>query len=365
MKIAFLGDALDIQYAGIHIYVKEILRAITQLDSPHEWFVLRSQEGGEYKGVQEIISPIRPLPMYQKMRFFTSIPQKMRQHKMDVVIEPAHFGPFNLPKSTKRVTVIHDITPVLFPEYHPRASSFFHKLLLPIITKNADAIITNSQHTQKDLMEHYPKAKDKSSVVYLGKEAQFQPTQDASILKKYGIQQPYIFFVGTLEPRKNLSVLVKAYEAFRQTSNQNIQLVLAGKKGWKIEDLLSTIEASSYKDDIVLTNYVERSELPTLYSMAEVFVYPSLYEGFGLPVLEAMACGTAVITSNVSSLPEVGGEAALYFDPKDINELSAKMKELLNNKSILKEREQLCLKQAAQFSWKKAAQETLNIIENL
>lgn len=370
MKIAFLADALDLQYAGIHIYLREILKAISRQiinkETEHEIFVVRPEAKGDLPGITEIVDPLYSfVPLHQKIRFFTSIPYLMRKHKMDLVVEPCHFGPFNLPASIKRVTVIHDITPVLFPEYHVASSHYFHRMFLPGIVKNANGIIVNSSYTGQDLQKHYPKAEGKIKSILLGKDEQFVRANDPKVLVKYKIDQPYFLFVGTLEPRKNLLTLLAAFEKFKRSSQLPHQLVLVGKEGWKLDAFHEKLSASDFKEDVKLTSYVEREELPVLYSMAEAFVYPSFYEGFGLPVLEAMACGTAVLTSNVSSLPEVAGEAALYFDPLDSDKIA---EQLFLIASDLNEKEKLGkagLARAKQFNWDKAAKETMVYLESI
>ena len=367
MKIAFLGDALDLQYAGIHIYTREIIKAVTELDSKNEYFVVRPEKAAfKITGAKELYAPINSkIPLHQKIRSFTSIPSLMKKNDIDVVIEPAHFGPFLLPSKTKRVTVIHDITPVLFPAYHNSASHYVHKLFLPRITKNADLIIANSEHTKKDLEEHYPNAKGKTEVVYLGKEPQFVPVVNPLVLEKYKIAAPYLLFVGTLEPRKNLVMLVNAFGKLKNSIATPLQLVLAGKMGWDSEELKSAIANSSHKSDIIVTGYVERSELPALYSMAKIFVYPSFYEGFGLPVLEAMSCGTPVVSSNTSSLPEVGGKAALYFAPEDVNALIVHLENLLKDEELYNKHKQLATEESEKFSWEKAGKEMIALLVGL
>ncbi len=366
MRIAFIADALDLQYAGIHIYTREILRALAALNTEHELIIVRAKEGELIPNTEEIIVPIKAgIPMHQRMRLFTSIPSALIKAKVDIVVEPSHFGPFNLPKVIKRVTILHDLTPFLSPDFHVWSSRIFHRLLMPGVFRRADHIITVSEHTRKDLITRFPFATSKSTSILLGRDKKFMPTEDIKVLNKYGIRAPYLLYVGTLEPRKNLSVLLEAYHAFRQMSEHQHQLVLVGKKGWKIAPLMAAIAASPYRDDIILTGYAERSELPALYSLAEVFVYPSLYEGFGLPVLEAMSCAAPVITTNVSSLPEVGGDAALYFQPEQPKELTTLLLKLCGNNTLLDEHSRLSLKQAQGFSWEKAAREMISLLSSL
>jgi len=240
---------------------------------------------------------------------------------------------------------------ILFPDYHVLSSRILHRYLLPRVLRRADHVLTVSEHTRRDMVVRFPFTEKKSTAVLLGRDEAFVPKNDKSVLEKYDIRQPYFLYVGTLEPRKNLNVLVEAYNTFRQKSGLNYQLVLVGKKGWKIDDLLKKIQQSPYQKDIILTGYVAREELPVLYTMSEVFVYPSLYEGFGLPVLEAMSCGARVITSQVSSLPEVGGDAAIYFDPNSAEQLANLMLQLSFDASLLKILSKKSFAQAQRFSW--------------
>lgn len=366
MRIAILGDALDLQYAGVHVYLRGLLNALAEADRENEYLLVRPRPGGDFENMRELIVPIRPgIPGHQYLRALTAMPRRLAGEGVDVVVEPAHFGPFRLPERVKRVTVIHDLTPVLFPQFHPIQSSVVHKIVLPGILKRADGIVANSRHTQSDIEKFYPVSKGKISVVLPGREAIFRPVQEAVVLKKYGIRQPYLLCVGTLEPRKNLTALLEAYEQFRRATGQAVQLVLAGKDGWKNGPFFEALRRSPFRSDIVLTGYTERSELPVLCSMARLFVYPSLYEGFGLPALEAMACGAPVLLSNASSLPEVGGDAAGYFDPGDVDGLSKKLAELLGDERKLQKMSELSLAQAEKFNWRRSAEAFVSLMKKL
>lgn len=356
MRIAFIADALDDQYAGIHIYTLEILNALAKLDTQNNYIAVRSKLGTAlHPDIEQIILPVLSIPGYSAYRLLVKIPQALVKAKADIVIEPRHFGPFNLPKHIRRMTVIHDLTPILFPEMHQRFSRTLQRWFLPSILRRADHVITNSFYTQQDVEQYYPITKGKITAIQLGKDSIFKPTKNDLILKKYKIKKPYFLSVGTIEPRKNLSTLLSAFEVFKQQTNNNYQLVLTGKSGWKNADLMAAIEQSAFSEDIILTGYVAWEELPVLYSAAEVFIYPSLYEGFGLPVLEAMACGTVVLVSEVSSLPEVGGAAAHYFPPTSVDALCEKMIELSQNQDLRDRSAALSLAQAEKFSWERAA----------
>jgi len=365
MRIAFLADPLDRQYGGIHIYTKELLLALSKLDKKNQYLIIRSKPGGAFEGMEELVVPYRNFPGYRVWRLLVELPRLIAKRDIDLVIEPAHFGPLNLHKRIKRVTVIHDLTMFLFPADHLFVSRFLQHLLLPRILKRTDHIITNSENTSKDLNQFLPFTKNKTTSILLGKNQRFQPNENKNILMKHKISPCYLLHIGTLEPRKNLITLIKAFNKFKKASPKPHQLVLVGQKGWKSKGIFDTIEQSEFKNDILQLGYVAKEDLPTLYSMATVFVYPSKYEGFGLPVLEAMACGTPVITSNTSSLPEVGGKAAKYVAPDSIEALSEKLIELCADENLRAKMSKEGLKQAALFSWKKTAQETITVFEKI
>jgi glycosyltransferase involved in cell wall biosynthesis len=366
MRIAFLADSLDLQYGGIQVYTKELLMALSSIDKKNEYIIIRNKKTGDFKNCEEIAVPYSTYPGYRAWRLFHQLPKIAHQNNVDIVVEPAHFGPFNLSPSIKRVTVIHDLTMFLFPKDHVFASQFLQRKFLPFILRKTDHIITNSKNTALDLCRFFPFSKDKTTPILLGKSNQFTPQKEsAAILAKYKITRPFLLCTATLEPRKNIPLLIQAFDDFKSKTGLPYQLVLVGKTGWKAEPIFKAIEQSPYKQDIIRLGYVEKQDLPMLYSAAKVFIYPSKYEGFGLPVLEAMACGTAVITTKISSLPEVGGKAAKYFSPGSKEELLQKMIALCSNTELLKNCQEKSLVQARLFSWEKTAKETIQVFEKL
>ena len=182
---------------------------------------------------------------------------------------------------------------------------------------------------------------------------------------KYKIKKPYILFIGTLEPRKNVQMLIQAFNNLKKEHNLPHQLVLVGGNGWMCDDILKEIESSDYKNDIIRPGYVADADLPAFINGADVFVYPSFYEGFGLPILEAMQCGTSVITSHVSSMPEVGGKACLYIDPNDKTELSEQIYKVVSDVSLQKDLSEKGIEQSKNFSWEKCARETLKVYQKV
>lgn len=364
MRIGILGDALDRQYAGIHYFTKNLIESLIKIDKENEYFLFRVKPGKKMMNCTEIIVPSYSwLPGYQSARLLFIIPSKVKALELDIVIEPAHFGPFNLPSHVKRITVIHDLTPILYRQWHTFNGWFLQKLFLPGIITKADLIITNSEYTKSDIVKHL--SKDPQLVVpsHLGISNIFKPTIDPDILGKYGIYKDYILYQGTLEPRKNLINLISAFEIYRRSHpERKEQLILSGKKGWKIKELIGKKYSSEFNEDIILLGYIERKDMPAVFSSATVFAYPSLYEGFGLPVLEAMACGTPIITSNTSSLPEVAGNNAIYFDPDDTQAMADA---LYNAQAISNEKRKEQIKYAQSFTWDKTASGVIEAMNHL
>lgn len=353
MKIAILAGPLDNQSAGVHTYTKGLVGALLQYDRENEYVLIREKKGSDLPSkVQQVVIPnLRFLPLFASLRLFVIIPLVIRRLGVDAVVEPAHFGPFNLPRHIRRITVIHDLTPLLFPHFHRWHSQMLQRLMLRRILKKTHLILAVSQHTYSDLARLFPFTKPKTVVLPPGCDSFFRPDPSKAVLKKWRIDAPYFLFVGTIEPRKNLILLLQAYHRFREQNKERILLVFAGGKGWKYRPFYDELAQHPYRKDIHLAGYVDKQDLPALYTHALALVYPSLYEGFGLPVLEAMACGAVVICSNQSSLPEVGGAAALYFDPEDGAGLLSHMQAIVQDESPANKKKALSLQQAATFSW--------------
>lgn len=351
MKIAIIADPLDNQRAGVHVYVRELVKAIIANPGPHEYILIREKVDPALN-IQQVAIPNTRLPIgFASLRLFFLVPLKLRQLGVDVVYEPAHFGPFNLPKRIKRVTMIHDLTPILFPHFHNFHSQLLQKLFLPRILRRTDLIISNSYNTSNDLAKVYPFVANKVAMIHLGVSSRFFPDNRTGFLEAYNIDKPYFLYVGTIEPRKNLLQLLAAYRAFRASSEQQVALVLVGQIGWKNEAFDAALEAHPFRQDIILTGYIDKELLPQAYYHALSLIYPSVYEGFGFPIAEAMACGGAVICPNNSSLPEVGGALARYYPTKDTAALTKLMLEVANSGNPTPSQREAYANWAANFSW--------------
>jgi glycosyltransferase involved in cell wall biosynthesis len=263
------------------------------------------------------------------------------------------------------VLTVHDLIYHLFPEHHKPLNYLFLNRAMPLFVQRAKAVIAVSESTRRDLIRYYGIPPDKITVIYEAAAPHFRPAPPeaiATVRVRYGLPEDFVLAVGTIEPRKNLSRLLEALQRLRQKGD-NVRLVVVGSKGWLYEGFFRHLEELQLGDAVLLPGYVPDVDLPAVYSAAKVYVLPSLYEGFGLEVLEAMACGTAVACSRTSSLPEVGGEAAHYFDPTDVEEMAEAIATVWHNETLRAEMGRHGLAQAARFSWIRAAEETMAVYQ--
>jgi glycosyltransferase involved in cell wall biosynthesis len=262
------------------------------------------------------------------------------------------------------IVTVHDLSFIRFPEaFRP-----FHRLYLHWITslstRRARRVIAVSESTRRDVIQFFGVRAGRVVTVPNGVTAEFSPAnadQVADFRRRRGLPDRFMLFLGTLEPRKNLVRLIDAYADWRRTGSASVKLVLAGGQGWYYEQIYARVVERGLGDDVFFPGYVPGAELPWWYRAAELFVYPSLFEGFGLPVLEAMACGTPVITSSSSSLPEVAGDSTLLVDPSDTAALTAAMTQVLTDQDRAADLRARGLQQAAGFSWSRTAEATVQV----
>lgn len=265
------------------------------------------------------------------------------------------------------VLTVHDLIYKLYPDYHKRLNYWYLNTAMPLYCERATAIIAVSEATKRDIVKEYEVDPAKVTVVYEAAAPHFQPpppARIASVRKTYQLPERYLIHVSTIEPRKNLPRLLDALAILRQT-NSTLHLVLAGARGWLDEPFFQHIETLGLTGAVHALGWVPDEDLPAIIAAADLAVQPSLYEGFGLPILEHMACGQVVAASNSSSHPEVGGEAAAYFDPLDAAEMAAVIQRLLDDRAEYDQRRELGLAQAALFSWERAARETAAVYDRL
>jgi glycosyltransferase involved in cell wall biosynthesis len=263
------------------------------------------------------------------------------------------------------VLTVHDLIFRLFPEHHKRLNFWYLNAAMPLYCRRATAIIAVSDATRRDLVGLHGVPEARVTVVHEAAAAHFAPPlpeQVARVRACYGLPERYLLRVGTLEPRKNLERLLDALARLRH-SDPDVRLVIVGSKGWLYEGFFRRLEALELKGAVQVMGHVPDADLPAIYGGAMMLVEPSLYEGFGLPLLEAMACGTPVVCSNTSSLPEVGGSAARYFDPNDSEAMAAGVLTVWSDRELRDAMRQAGLARAAQFSWERAARETLAVYD--
>ncbi len=274
----------------------------------------------------------------------------------------AHF------KHAKTVYTLHDLIFLRYPEYHLPYNRWYLTYTMPRYLRAADVIITPSECSKQDAIEFYGLPESKIKVIYEAAAPYFKPTTDptklAYVRQKYNLPEQYILHVATIEPRKNLSRLLDAFKALLNDW-PDLKLVLIGKKGWLYDAFFEKLQIMGLAEKVIFPGYIDEADLSLCYQLAKVFVYPSLYEGFGLPPLEAMACGTPVISSNSSSLPEVIGQAGLLFDPTDTAALVTALQRVLSDENLRIELQDRSLEQAQRFSWAKAATEMVAVYEKL
>ncbi len=265
------------------------------------------------------------------------------------------------------VLTVHDLIFELFPRFHKPLNYWYLHWTMPLYCRRADRIIAVSQATRRDLTQHYGVAPERITVVYEAAAPHFRPASPqaiAALRARYALPDRFLLHVGTIEPRKNLERLLDALALLRR-QGQDVYLVLAGGKGWLYEGFFRKLERFPHREAVRWLGYVPDEALPALYSAATLCVVPSLYEGFGLPVLEAMACGTPVVCSRSGSLPEVGGAAARYFDPNDVEAMAAAIGAVWQDGDAQAAMREQGLAQAARFSWERAAEETMAVYRRL
>ncbi len=265
------------------------------------------------------------------------------------------------------VLTVHDLIFRHLPEHHKRLNRWYLNATMPLYCRRARHIIAVSEATRQDLIAAYGVPPEKITVVLEAADPQFTPQPPeriAAARERYGLPERYLLFVSTIEPRKNLTRLLRAWEPL-YLAKEAPPLVIVGKRGWLAEDFYAALEASPAREGVLFTGYIADGDLPALYSGATAFTFPSLYEGFGLPPLEAMACGAPVLCANTSSLPEVVGDAALTVDPTSVDAIRDGLRRLLSDAELRADLRTRGIARAAQFSWERAARETLALYRSI
>ena len=269
----------------------------------------------------------------------------------------------------KTVNTVHDLSHVLYPEFHPQARVDFMNLAFEDSLRHTTHVITDTETVRQEFIQHFGWAPERVTAIGLGMDTAFHPRSDAELaatLAKHGLSpRQYTLCVGTIEPRKNTLRLLQAYEQLDPALRHACPLVLAGGKGWKSDDVHRRMEQAAQQGWLHYLSYVDQADLPLLYAGARLFAYPSLYEGFGLPIVEAMASGTPVLTSNASCMPEVAGGAAALVNPLDVDAIRLALASHLPDEAWLAQARAQGLRRAASYSWQRCAMQTLDVYRQL
>lgn len=365
MRIGADLSAIQSTKSGVDWYTHHVLDEIMDLLAPdEELFLFSNRETGfeELAEGRDRVTVVRSGFRFQEpwRQFF--LPALLRKYDIDVCFFTNFVSALASPCPT--VLTIHDLSFKLFPKTHSLRNVIWARSLVPFSTRRSIHIIADSNNTKLDLIRVMNIDRDKVSVVHLGSSPEFCPEpqpDDEEALRFYGISKPYVLFVGTLEPRKNINLLIKGFDRVVK-SGRDIHLVLAGRRGWMAQAIFDELERRDLLGRVHITGYVREKYLPPLYRQAAALVYPSLYEGFGLPPLEAMASGTPVIVARNSSLPEVVGDAGIYIDALSVGDVADAMDRVLGDQELADSLRRKGLERARKFSWEKAAQKTLDIL---
>ena len=368
MHIAIDAHSVGAQLAGNETYAVNLIEALAEIDQSNRYtlYVTRQSAVDQFTNRWPNFQVKRTLPHTPLVRIPLTLSVELRKNRVDVV-HVQYTAPPRTPCAL--VATIHDLSFEHLPETFKRRSRAQLRLTVRRTAKKAAQILTLSEFSRRDIIETYALDPERVFVTPPAAPTHFAPVTDVTELRRirmtYGIQRDYILALGSLQPRKNLVRLIKAYESLRGvvSSEQLPQLVLAGRRGWLEAETIRAAELSEARGDILFTGYVPDADLPAVYSGALCFAYPSYFEGFGLPILEAMQCGTPVIAGNRTSLPGVAGDAALLVDPFDQAAIGNGLVRLIKNADYRTELRVKGVDRAAAFSWKNTARLTLQAYE--
>ena len=379
--------------SGVGEYTHELIDALLKIDTENQYFLFYNS----YKNTsQHIPAWNQPNVHYVHKKwpnkFFNIATKIFSIPQIDSIIKKTaktplsndpdyffspNFGFSALTKKTKHILTVHDLSFEFFPEFFSFKQKLWHWAINPKSQcQKADIILTPSENTKRDIISQYQVPAQKIMVIYPGVSCRLTSnseqleTQKLDIRQKYNLPHNYLLFLGTAEPRKNIIGLIEAFEKTSRStllpeSNTPYSLVITGYKGWKDKKIYQKLLSSPIKERIKFIGPIEAADKPALYAAATLFIYPSFYEGFGFPVVEAMACGTPVITSNRSSLPEISSNSTYLINPNRPSELADTITKMLDEKTLREHFKNLGLEQSKKFNWEKSAQEFISKLQHL
>lgn len=354
------------QRTGTETYSLELIKALAGLTSPARQLRLYTPHPPRHSDWPD--SPLVETRVIPWPRLWTHVrlAMELQQHPPSVLFVPAHVLPFYCPPPA--VVTVHDLGYRHYPEAHRPFDRWYLEWTTRRHCRVARHLVVDSQATRQDLIDFYGADPARLSVVYLGRDENLQRVEAPEVIAqtkaRYHIEGDYLLYLGTLQPRKNLVRLIEAFQlALASVPQPELKLVIAGQRGWLYDAILERVRQLGLTGRVIFAGYVAAEDKAALLSGALAYLLPSLYEGFGLPVLEAMACGTPVLTSNCSSLPEVAGQAAWLVDPHQTDDIAAGLVELITNADLRRRLVEQGYRQIQQFSWPYAARQVVEILE--
>lgn len=351
------------QLEGYGHYAHEILSRMVKQHPEHEFIFLFDRAYDQKFVYAENITPLVVPPQARhpfafKYWYDVAAPMALRRKKADVWLQP--FGFASLTTAIPQVLLVHDLAFRHYPQFLPWYHRHYYQLFTAAFLKKARTVVTVSDFTRSDILEKYPVSAEKIKVVKGAARNIFTPIswqEKEEVKQNYSDGTEYFLFTGGIHPRKNLLNLLKAFSLFKKWQHSNMKLLVVGRLAWNYDDVLEKLKTYKYRKDVVLLDYQPDEQLARITAAAYALVYPSYFEGFGLPLLEAMQSGVPVITSNTSSMPEVGGNAALYADPTDPDAIAKHMLHIYRDESLRSRLVEAGKEQAARFSWDDAAEQ--------
>lgn len=357
--------------AGLYQYTYNLVSSLLAIDSHNDYSLLSSYYHGRgFRGDGRIESKFVhrfPGRLTNLILERCNIPIELMMGKLDIFHGPCFFIPNHF--RCKSIVTIHDMMTFRYPEFLERKESVFYTNRIYVSVKRADAIITVSNFTKEEIVELLNIPEERIRVIYNGIASTFYPIKEKEkieqIKAKYGVKGPYLLFVGNIEPKKNIEKLIHACIELRNSSIYKYPLLVVGKKSWYFKTVWEVVQQLHAEDYSIFTDVVADDDLPYLYSGAELFILPSLFEGFGIPIIEAMACGIPVVASNRTSIPEITGDAAILIDPLNVDEMAGAMYNVLSTPLLRRQLVEKGIERAKKFSWEKTARETLKLYQEL
>jgi glycosyltransferase involved in cell wall biosynthesis len=371
VRIGIDATALPPQPVGAGNYIIQLIRALVKANFDHQLVIYTQQHSPDLINLPadaevewRIVSDMTP--GFRLVWEQTSFPGLIRRDKVNLLHSLHYTKPLRLQCAS--VVTFHDMTFFLYPQLHTRARRLFFPPMMKLSAKQADEIVTVSESTRRDVIRLLGVDPDKVSTTQLGVDASFRVIDDLQakkvIVTKYDLPEEFILYLGTIEPRKNLPLLMRAYRLLVD-SGTRLKLILVGKYGWMYQEVFNLVSELNLEDMVRFTGYIPQDELPLVYNLASLFVYPTIYEGFGIPVLEAMACGVPVISSDIASLPEIVGEAGILVPAGDLGAYFSAMKLVTDDQDLRGKLIDQGKLRASEFSWERTAQLTQQVYQKV